>query len=128
MPETVLLLEDDARLAAFLDRALSQAGYHVATAVNGHAPDVIVASQLHFSRAREVPGAPILLLTAGDGVSARIRGLDDGADDVLAKPPHPGELVARVRALARRRELLHCQARKGVLRFADLELDQDRRQ
>ncbi len=131
MPEVVLVLvlEDDARLAAFLDRALTQAGYHVANAMNGRVPGVIIAGGLgKLARAREVGNVPVLLLTADDAVHERVRGLDAGADDVLAKPLHPDELVARVRALARRRELVHCQARQGVLRFADVELDQDRRE
>jgi DNA-binding response OmpR family regulator len=128
MHEVVLLLEDDARLAAFLDRGLTEAGYHVATARNGQLPDVVVAAGLHqLASARMHPSVPVLLLTSCEGVDERIRGLDAGADDVLAKPFHLEELVARVRALSRRRQLNATAARQGVLRYADLELDQDRR-
>lgn len=123
MYEVVLILEDDARLAAFLDRGLAQAGYRV---LRSELPDVIVAGgfdKLHI--ARQVTGAPVLLLTSKDCVSERIRGLDAGADDVLAKPFDIEELLARVRALTRRRAFLKADARKGILRYADLEVDQD---
>jgi DNA-binding response OmpR family regulator len=62
---------------------------------------------------------PIMMLTALDEVGSRIRGLDTGADDYLAKPFHAGELLARVRALSRRLS----EEKTTVLRISDLELD-----
>jgi two-component system, OmpR family, response regulator MprA len=125
MAEAVLVLEDDARLAAFLDRGLAQAGYRPA---RSGVPDVIVAGGMDkLQIAREVAGVPVLLLTTNDCVTERIRGLDAGADDVLAKPFHFEELLARIRALSRCRSLSRVEQRKGALRYADLELDQDRR-
>ncbi|WDF04881.1 response regulator transcription factor [Shouchella hunanensis] len=63
---------------------------------------------------------PIILLTARDAPEEKIQGLDAGADDYLAKPFHPGELLARIRALGRRKaEWIE----GGVLTFGDLKLD-----
>lgn len=62
---------------------------------------------------------PVLLLTAKSQVEDRIRGLDAGADDYLPKPFDMGELIARVRAMLRRREEFH----PDLLRFGDLTLD-----
>jgi two-component system response regulator MprA len=69
---------------------------------------------------------PILMLTARDAVSDRVRGLDTGADDYLVKPFAMEELLARVRAALRRRKdapPAEEPARPGLLRYADLELD-----
>ncbi|MCR5577491.1 MAG: response regulator transcription factor [Oscillospiraceae bacterium] len=62
---------------------------------------------------------PCLMLTARDGVEDRVEGLDAGADDYLAKPFHVKELLARIRAMLRRRSAI----RPDLLRFANLELD-----
>ena len=67
---------------------------------------------------------PVLMLTVRDGVQHTVEGLDAGADDYLTKPFEVDELLARLRALLRRRT-----ARTGtVMRFADLELDQSTRE
>jgi two-component system response regulator MprA len=65
------------------------------------------------------------MLTARDGVGERIEGLDAGADDYLAKPFALDELLARLRALLRRRSLAEKELRQGALGYADLRLDQD---
>ncbi|MGH2470424.1 MAG: response regulator transcription factor, partial [Chloroflexota bacterium] len=70
-------------------------------------------------RLRQGGGQPILMLTARDEVSDRVHGLDSGADDYLVKPFALEELLARVRALLRRRE----PEERTELRFADLVLD-----
>lgn len=67
--------------------------------------------------------SPVLLLTARDGVDDRVRGLDSGADDYLVKPFAFAELLARVRALVRRRY----EARDPIVRVADLEIDTTKR-
>ena len=63
--------------------------------------------------------APVLILTARDSVDDRVKGLDTGADDYLPKPFAASELLARIRAMLRRKE----DYKHDVIRFADIELD-----
>jgi len=138
----VLLIEDDARIARLIARAFTEAGHEVSTADNGTdglargatgAFDLIVLDillpemdgievcrRLRKERIR----TPILMLTARDTVSDRVRGLDVGADDYLVKPFALEELLARVRALQRRDE----QTADETLRVGDLTLDPARRE
>jgi two-component system OmpR family response regulator len=116
----ILVAEDDEILAEGLRHCLHQAGYAVDCVRTGLEADAAVASGafdllildlglprmgglevLRRLRARQLP-LPVLILTALDGVDDRVRGLDLGADDYLAKPFVLAELEARVRALARR--------------------------
>ena len=129
----VLVVDDDARLGASLRRALAYEGHAVEVATDGpgalvaardRPPDLVVLDVMlpgldgvEVCRRLRAGGAgsdvPILMLTARDAISDRVAGLDAGADDYLVKPFAPEELLARVRALLRRREpagheLLHC--------------------
>jgi two-component system OmpR family response regulator len=116
----ILVAEDDAVLADAVQRLLRQSGHAVDWVQNGaQAEDAVQVGQfdllildlglpkksglevLKRLRARD-SRLPVLILTASDGVSDRVRGLDAGADDYLAKPFDIAELEARVRALARR--------------------------
>ena len=116
----VLLVEDDPELASVIAEGLSEWGMTVAreaTFAAGRSRalmspfDVIILDVMlpggdgfelcHALRQRSV-GSPVLMLTARDAVDDRVRGLDAGADDYLTKPFAFRELVARVRALARR--------------------------
>jgi two-component system OmpR family response regulator len=116
----ILVAEDDAILADGLMRSLRQSGYAVDWVKNGLEADSALDSDtfdllildiglpkksgldvLKRLRARD-SRLPVLLLTALDGVNDRVRGLDAGADDYLAKPFDLSELEARVRALVRR--------------------------
>lgn len=132
----VLVVDDDARIAAALRRALVYEGYQVEVAPDG---------QIALARARErtpdlaildimLPGidgievcrrlraegdVPILMLTARDGTADRVKGLDSGADDYLVKPFAYEELLARVRALLRRR----APRLRKQLRYADVLMD-----
>ena len=134
----VLVVEDDGDIADVLVRSLRLEGYDVRLATDGvialdeaHAflPDVVildlglprmdgvdVAKQL-----RSDDDVPILMLTARDALEARVVGLDAGADDYLVKPFERQELLARLRALLRRRP----PRGSASLRVADLSLNPD---
>ncbi|HEX2334350.1 MAG TPA: response regulator [Burkholderiales bacterium] len=116
----ILVAEDDAILADGVSRTLRQSGYAVDWVKNGVEADTALDTDdfdllildlglpkksgldvLKRLRARD-SRVPVLILTALDGVNDRVRGLDAGADDYLAKPFELAELEARVRALTRR--------------------------
>src|SRR5436305_13280168 len=117
----ILLVEDEAKMAAVVARGLRHEGYAVDTAADGDAAvfdarvyeydavilDVMLPGTDGFEVCRtlreEQRWVPVLMLTARDHVDDRIRGLDVGADDYLVKPFAFGELLARLRALLRRR-------------------------
>src|SRR5262249_6708793 len=71
---------------------------------------------------------PILMLTAKDGITDRVVGLESGADDYVVKPFDLAELVARVRALLRRQQRMQGGTGTAVLRFADIVLDEAARE
>jgi two-component system OmpR family response regulator len=116
----ILVAEDDAALAEGVSQTLRQSGYAVDWVKNGaEADSALAANQFDLlildlglpkksgldvlKRLRSSDSRlPVLILTALDGVSDRVRGLDAGADDYLSKPFDPAELEARVRALTRR--------------------------
>jgi two-component system response regulator MprA len=130
----VLVVEDDPRLAATLDRVLSAEGHDVEIAGDGNEAlnrargrpfdlvvlDIMLPGLDGISvcrRLRSTGSVPILLLTALGGTEERVRGLDSGADDYLVKPFAYEELLARVRALLRR------TAPPDHLRFGDLRVE-----
>jgi two-component system, OmpR family, response regulator MprA len=116
----VLVVEDDAEIAGVLRRALDREGYEVRLAEDGvdalekasvFSPDAVVLD-LGLPRldgvevARRLRGdgdVPILMLTARDALESRVEGLDVGADDYVVKPFEREELLARLRAMLRRR-------------------------
>lgn len=133
----MLLVEDNVRLAAALRRALSGAGM-TADVVNSGADAIWMVQEVRYDamvldvmlpdidgfetcrrlRANAV-WVPIIMVTARGAVEDRIRGLDVGADDYLTKPFSIAELLARLRALARRKP----GERPAVLRIGNLQLD-----
>jgi two-component system OmpR family response regulator len=133
----ILVVEDDRKLAGLLRRGLSENGN--ATDVVGDGENAIWRAKAHrydaivldvmlpgrdgFSTCSELREsgvwAPVLMLTARDSVEDRVAGLDAGADDYLTKPFSLAELLARLRALARR----GATARPTVLEVGDLRLD-----
>lgn len=135
---TVLMVDDDAELAAMVVELLQAQGMQVhsaGTAAQGMAaltrlqPDVLLldlmlpdANGLDLCRRLREAGndVPVLMLTARGDPFDRVLGLELGADDYLGKPFEPRELVARVRALARR---LQAATRRRQLRFDGLTLD-----
>ena len=138
-PVRVLVVEDDEEIAQVLQRSLRLEGYEVKLAGDGvrgldeaHAflPDVIVLDLglprldgIDVARRLREDGddTPILMLTARDAVNDRIAGLDSGADDYLIKPFERQELLARMRALLRRRP----PRGMAPLRVGDLTLNPD---
>ena len=137
----LLLVEDDAELAAVVTTGLREHGYQVrcaASLAEGRRQsrdgdfsaiilDVMLPGGSGFDLCRELRdrgvATPILMLTARDAVDDRVTGLDVGADDYLTKPFAFRELLARVRALARRpREL-----EPATIEIADLKVDLARR-
>ncbi len=133
----VLVVDDDPAVCASIDRALRLESYDVETAGTGQralealaisAPDAVVLDLqlpdidgLEVCRRLRALGddTPILMLTARDAIDDRVQGLDAGADDYLVKPFALAELLARLRALLRRRS----DGDGEVLRFGDLSLD-----
>ncbi len=138
MVERILIVEDDARLADMLLEYLGQAGFGVTVAPLGAAAleklseadydavvlDLMLPDMDGLNVCRELRAkydTPVLMLTArGDAVD-RIVGLELGADDYLPKPFEPRELVARLRAIMRRR--VRGSADEKSLRFGRLEID-----
>jgi two-component system response regulator MprA len=116
----VLVVEDDEEIAQVLQRSLRLEGYEVRIAGDGEAaldqsvafnPDLVILDlglpKLDgievARRLRAADDVPILMLTARDALESRVEGLDSGADDYLVKPFERQELLARLRALLRRR-------------------------
>jgi DNA-binding response OmpR family regulator len=138
----VLVVEDERRLSQLIRRVLEEEGHTVDTAYDGEEAltmaldashdvvvlDILLPAMDGISVCKELRNqkvdTPVILLTALDGVDDRVRGLDAGADDYLPKPFAFQELLARIRALGRRK----VQAREpGELRAHDLVLDLRRR-
>jgi len=137
----VLVVEDDGDIAAVLRRALGMEGYEVRLAGDGEAaldeaavfsPDAVILDLglpkldgIEVSRRlREGGDVPILMLTARDAVDSRVEGLDSGADDYLVKPFERTELLARLRAMLRRRP----PRGSASLTVGDLKLNPDSRE
>jgi len=139
--ERILIIEDDAALAGLVRDYLKPFGYEVTaatTAAEGlrRLPegwsavllDVMLPDLDGFEVCRRIRAGsdvPVLMLTARGQDEDRIVGLEIGADDYLPKPFNPRELLARLRAVLRRRASGRSQA--AVLRFGRLEIDQDAR-
>jgi DNA-binding response OmpR family regulator len=137
----VLVVEDDTDIAGVLRRSLDKEGYDVRVAGDGERaideagvfePDAVVLD-LGLPlldgvdvcrRLREEGDVPILILTARDALESRVEGLDSGADDYLVKPFERDELLARLRALLRRRP----PRGSAYLVVGDLRLNPDTRE
>jgi len=133
----ILIVEDELRMASLIRRGLAHEG--LAADVAGTGEDALWMAQAHdydvlvldvmlpdidgFEVCRRLRAvgvwSPVLMLTARDSVEDRVAGLDSGADDYLVKPFAFAELLARLRALARRGD----QERPNVLQVGDLTLD-----
>ncbi|WP_203721031.1 response regulator transcription factor [Paractinoplanes brasiliensis] len=140
-----MIADDEAAIRESLERVLQVEGYDISTATNGLAVldgvggaggdaldllilDVMMPRLGGLETCRRLRAAgrdlPVLMLTARDQVSDRVAGLDAGADDYLPKPFATEELLARVRALLRRRT--PSDGESPILSFADVRIDPDR--
>ncbi len=132
----ILVVDDDPEIVRLLRRGLVYEGYEVDTAADGpqalaaardNPPDLVILDVMMpgmdgvevTRRLRQANSVPILLLTAKSAVQDKVAGLDSGADDYLVKPFDFNELVARVRALLRRRT----EPGGDVLNFSNLTMD-----
>jgi DNA-binding response OmpR family regulator len=133
----ILCVEDDRKVAGFIEQGLREEGYVVDIATDGEEAttlahvydydvillDVVLPKKNGFQIAtelrREGRNTPIMMLTSRDAVEDIVRGLDAGADDYLAKPFRFDELLARIRALVRRGGA----ERLEILRYGPLTLD-----
>ena len=137
---TILVVEDDVRMRRYLATLLEGAGYRVAEAGDAagalaqltlHPPDVVVLDLglpdrdgLEVTRrVREWSAVPILVVSARERDNDKIEALDSGADDYLTKPFSPGELLARVRVMLRRRAHDDAHSNEAVFRSGDLHID-----
>ena len=151
MSQHLLIIEDDVRLATMVAQYLQQSGYVVSHAMDGRTgleqisapaagkkPDLVILDLMLpdmdglevCRRIRALPAAqaqtPVLMLTAKGDPMDRIIGLEIGADDYLPKPFEPRELLARIRAVLRRKGEVPVAA-PSMLRFGALEIDRDAR-
>ena len=152
MTQNLLMIEDDARLAAMVSEYLAQNGFavshagdglsgmaHLVSPPSGRAADLVILDLMLpdidglevCRRIRALPSAaakiPVLMLTAKGDSMDRIIGLEMGADDYLPKPFEPRELLARIRAILRRRVDDGPTPNGKILRFGTLEIDRDAR-
>jgi DNA-binding response OmpR family regulator len=139
---TILLVEDEERLARFIELELSSEGYQLRVAHDGFTgltmareapPDLVILdwmmpgmTGLEVCRRLRATGSkvPVILLTAKDEVSDRVAGLDAGADDYVVKPFSIEELLARIRAHLRRNQ----EENPDLLQFDDLTLNRRSRE
>ncbi|NJD29028.1 MAG: response regulator transcription factor [Chloroflexi bacterium] len=138
----VLVADDEPRITKLVAIALSEEGFRVVTANGGEQalqkaeevrPDIVLLDIVMpdldgievMRQLRERRPVPVILLTAKGSTADKAKGLDLGADDYIAKPFHPDELAARVRAVIRRSG--GAEPGAGVIRFDDVEIDLERR-
>ena len=152
MSSQLLMIEDDARLAEMVGEYLGQSGLQVTHCADGKSglaqlqgpdagplPDLVILDLMLpdmdglevCRRIRSLQGGaaqvPVLMLTAKGDPMDRIIGLELGADDYLPKPFEPRELLARIRAILRRRTDGGSTPAAQALRFGSLEIDRDAR-
>jgi heavy metal response regulator len=134
----ILVVEDEKKIASFIERGLIEQCYSVDVAYDGNEGmylaeintydlivlDIMLPGKDGFAVCQELRkqnnDVPILMLTARDDVRDKIYGLDSGADDYLTKPFAFGEFLARIRVLLRRQQA----SKITILKVADLEMDQ----
>jgi len=138
----VLAVDDEAGILRLIKLELTQQGFRVVTAGDGEEalriaeeqrPDIVLLDIVMpemtglevMRKLREQSNAPIILVTAKDTDSDKVRGLELGADDYIVKPFSPDELSARIRAVLRRS--VGTSSTERVIRAGEVEIDLDRR-
>ena len=138
----VLVVDDEPNICALLSATLRLTGFDVRVAHGGHdalvaaedyQPDLVVLDVMLpdldgfqvAQRLRSSSSVSVLFLTARDSVEDRISGLTVGGDDYVSKPFNLEEVVLRIRAILRRGRGRVVGADDGILRYADLEMDED---
>ena len=142
-PARVLVVDDEPNISALLSATLRLVEFEVRVVDSGHRalvaveefePDLVVLDVMlpdldGFDVAKRLRATgrrvPVLFLTARDAVEDRISGLSAGADDYVTKPFSLEEVVLRIRAILRRSQVTSPSDDDGVLRYADLELDEE---
>jgi two-component system, OmpR family, copper resistance phosphate regulon response regulator CusR len=140
----VLVIEDELQVSSFIKQGLEEKSFEVDVAYDGKIGEILALSRdydvvlldivipgingfdLCKILKREKPGVPILMLTTLSTTADKITGFDAGADDYLLKPFEFEELVARVKALARRQSMTGVNY-SNILRFEDLRLDTEKK-
>jgi two-component system KDP operon response regulator KdpE len=137
----VLVADDEPRITKLVSLALAGEGFRVVTASGGEdalakaeefRPDIVLLDIVMpdldgievMRQMRERRPVPVILLTAKGSIADKAKGLDLGADDYVAKPFHPDELAARVRAVLRRAS---GATAAGIVAFDDIKIDLERR-
>lgn len=137
MSEKILIVEDDEKISRLIEMELKFEGFEVEKAFDGRdglnkatteKADLIILDLMLpkmngievCKRIREHSQIPIIILTAKDGVTDKVIGLDYGADDYMTKPFSNEELIARIRALLRRTK---AKTKLDVFEFEDLKID-----
>ncbi|MBZ2173989.1 response regulator transcription factor [Schnuerera sp. xch1] len=143
--ERILIIEDEEKIARFIELELKHEGYEVKKAYNGR--DGLEAFETHpfdlvlldimlpglngievLRRIRQFSNLPIILLTARDTVVDKVTGLDGGADDYITKPFAIEELLARIRAALRKKDISNQTEISSELVVGGLRLDPQRRE
>ena len=136
---TILIVEDEWKIARFIQMELTYEGYDTAIETNGRrALDRIMQEKFIMvlldimlpdmdgievcRRVREVSAIPIIMVTAKDDIGAKVRGLDSGADDYLTKPFDIQELLARTRAALRKHKSIQQSEHPNELRLKNITL------
>lgn len=141
----ILIIEDEEKLARFVELELQYEGYEVEKSFDGRVGLELVQSSSFdlvlldimlpglngievLRRMRHFSDVPVILLTARDAVVDKVTGLDSGADDYITKPFAIEELLARIRAILRKKESVNESNVSDVLSYGPLKLDSRKRE